>query len=168
MEEGGVLRVKKYEPLDQEVENTASAIIDAAFKVHRTLGPGLLESVYETCMVYELTRKKQVVRTQVTVPIMYEGLRIDNGLRLDLLVNAHVIVELKAVENMLPVFETQLLSYLKLTGLRLGLLFQFQCSSAEGWDEENNSLAGFWSRISIHVNDLGRCVVVPLWFNRVR
>ncbi|TAF91654.1 MAG: GxxExxY protein, partial [Bacteroidetes bacterium] len=96
-----------------------------AFKIHRSLGPGLLESVYEKCFYYELSTRGISYKRQVAVPILYEGLKIEDGLRLDILVNDKIIVELKAQENYHPVWQAQLLSYLKLTNLRLGYLINF-------------------------------------------
>ncbi len=114
-----------YDPAPDDTERVATQIVDAAFKVHSTLGPGLLESVYETCLVHELEKRDLIVRKQMTLPVIYDELRLDAGLRLDLLVEDRVIVELKAVDRLLPVFEAQVLTYLKLTGKRLGLLINF-------------------------------------------
>lgn len=100
-------------------------MVDAAFTIHKELGPGLLESVYEVCLRHELTIRKIPYAAQVPLPVTYKGLRLDAGLRLDLLVANSIIVELKSVQRIEPVFEAQLLSYLKLTGLRLGLLINF-------------------------------------------
>lgn len=101
-------------------------IVAAAMKVHATLGPGLLESVYESCLEYELKKRGLVVQRQVPVPIQYGEVRIDAGLRLDLVVNGCVIVELKTVEALLPIHTAQLLSYLRLSDKRLGLLLNFK------------------------------------------
>ena len=100
-------------------------IVDAGIKVHRTLGPGLLESVYEHCLASELNRRGAAVRRQCPVPIVYEGEVLQMSLRLDLLVDERVIVEVKALEALLPIHSAQLLTYLKLSGLRLGLLMNF-------------------------------------------
>ena len=108
-----------------ETERVASEIADAAFKVHSALGPGLLEAVYKACLIHELSLRRLVVQTEVGVPIVYEGLRLATGLKLDLLIGKQVIVELKAVERMNSLFEAQLLSYLRLTRLRLGFLINF-------------------------------------------
>lgn len=89
------------------------------------LGPGILESVYETCLAYELSKRGLKVLRQVMVPIVYDGQQLDDGLRLDLMVDDCVVVEVKAVEKMLPLFEAQALTYLKLTGKRLALLINF-------------------------------------------
>ena len=101
------------------------AIIAAAMKVHSVAGPGLLESAYETCLLYELEKRSLPVRRQALIPIRYEGLLIDNGYRADLLVADWVVVELKAVEAILPVHRAQLLSYLRLGGFKLGYLLNF-------------------------------------------
>jgi GxxExxY protein len=106
-------------------EEIGHRIIGAAIKVHSIVGPGLLESAYETCLLYELERQDISVRRQVLIPIRYEDLTIDNGYRVDLLVGDQVVVELKAVEAILPVHRGQLLSYLKLGNFRLGYLLNF-------------------------------------------
>jgi GxxExxY protein len=113
------------EPIPESVDLIARKIVDAAFRVHKTLGPGLLESVYEQCLCHELGKQNIPFESQISLPIMYDEVRIDCGLRLDLLVDGEVVVELKAVERMLPVFDAQLLTYLKLSGRRLGLLINF-------------------------------------------
>ena len=102
-----------------------NAIISAAMKVHTAVGLGLLESAYELCLAHELTRLGLSVQKQILLPIRYEDLVIDNGYRIDLLVNDRVIVELKAVEIILPVHRGQLLSYLRLGGFKLGYLLNF-------------------------------------------
>ena len=101
------------------------AIIASAMKVHTALGPGLLESAYETCLFYELERQGLPVQRQALIPIRYENLSIDNGYRIDLLVADRVVVELKTVEAILPVHRGQLLSYLRLGGFKLGYLLNF-------------------------------------------
>lgn len=113
------------EPILPATERVAREVVDAAFRVHAALGPGLLEGVYETCLVHELTQCGLRVMRQVAVPIVYDTLRLEAGLRLDLVVDNCVVVELKAVEVLLPVHQAQLLSYLRLTGHRLGLLINF-------------------------------------------
>ena|SRR5215471_15963510 len=107
-------------------ENQISAIIlDAAIAVHSALGPGLLESAYQACLAYELTSRGLKVETQVPVPVQYRGVKLDAGYRLDLLVEDLVVVEVKAVERLAPTHQAQLLSYLRLTHKRLGLLVNF-------------------------------------------
>ena len=101
------------------------AIIASAMKVHSAIGPGLLESAYETCLFYELDKQGLSVRRQALIPIRYEDLTIDNGYRVDLLVGDRVVVELKTVESILPVHRGQLLSYLRLGGFKLGYLLNF-------------------------------------------
>jgi len=104
-------------------------VLDACFKIHSVLGPGLLESAYEKCLIHELRKMGMVVQFQKTVPIEYDGLHIETGFRLDLLVNDELIVETKAVEEVHPVHFTQLLTYLKLSNLSLGLLVNFNVGS---------------------------------------
>ena len=106
-------------------EEIGHAIIGAAMRVHSTVGPGLLESAYETCLMYELEKDRIGVKSQVSIPIRYQELTIENGYRIDLLVGGLVVVELKAIPAILPVHRGQLLSYLKLGGFRLGLLLNF-------------------------------------------
>jgi GxxExxY protein len=108
------------------IENEiGTAIIASAMKVHSAVGPGLLESAYEACLLYELERQGVPVRRQVLIPIQCENLKIDNGYRIDLLVGDCVVVELKAVEGILPVHRGQLLSYLRLGRFKLGYLLNF-------------------------------------------
>ena len=106
-------------------EEIGHAIIGAAIRVHSAVGPGLLEGAYETCLLYELEKQDLSVRNQVLIPIRYQDLKIDNGYRLDLLVGDRVVVELKAIETILPVHRAQLLSYLRLGGFKLGYLLNF-------------------------------------------
>lgn len=114
-----------YAPLSDEEEHIARAIVDAAYAVHSALGPGLLENIYEVCFCHELTKRGLSYRRQVVVPIVYDGITFDEGLRLDVLVEELVICELKAAEAMNPLFIAQLLTQLKLTGKRLGFLINF-------------------------------------------
>jgi GxxExxY protein len=100
-------------------------IIGAAIEVHRVLGPGLLESAYEECLAWELAQGGLAVERQVPLPVVYKEVKLDAGFRLDLLVEKQVIVELKTVERLLPVHEAQLLTYLRLSGLRTGLIPNF-------------------------------------------
>jgi GxxExxY protein len=106
-------------------EEIGHTIIGGAIKVQSAAGPGLLESAYETCLLYELERQKLPVKRQVLIPIRYEDLTVDNGYRVDLLVGERVVVELKAIETILPVHRAQLLSYLRLGGFKLGYLLNF-------------------------------------------
>jgi GxxExxY protein len=109
-------------------EEIGHSIIGAAIKVHSVVGPGLLESAYEMCLLYELEKQHLPARRQVMIPIRYEGLTIDNGYRVDLLIGERVVVELKAVEAILPVHRGQLLSYLRLGGFKLGFLLNFHAA----------------------------------------
>ena len=103
----------------------AKIIVDAAFKVHKALGPGLLESVYETVLAHEIEKRGLAVERQKRIPVTYENLTFDEGFRADLVVGDKVIVELKSVETVAPVHKKQLLTYLRLTDKRLGLLINF-------------------------------------------
>jgi GxxExxY protein len=103
----------------------AKEIVDAAYKIHITLGPGLLESVYEAAMFYELQKRGLNVLKQQSIPVFYENIRLQEGFRADLIVEDKVIVELKSVEAVHPVHMKQLLTYLRLTNTRLGLLINF-------------------------------------------
>lgn len=113
------------EPLPASVETHGTRLLDAAFEVHRNLGPGLHESVYEACVCHELTKHNIAFQRQLLLPVKYDNIQIDAGLRLDILVADEVIAEIKVVEAILPVHEAQLLTYLKLTGMRLGFLINF-------------------------------------------
>ncbi|MGH9531459.1 MAG: GxxExxY protein [Terriglobales bacterium] len=108
-----------------QVNEVTGAIIAAAMKVHSALGPGLLESAYEACLMHELKKAGLRAESQVALPVVYDGVRIDLGYRLDLLVEDLVIVELKAVEAITDVHKAQLISYLKLSGKNVGLLLNF-------------------------------------------
>lgn len=114
-----------FKVLSKQEELVGKAIVNAAFKVHKELGPGLLEKVYEVCLAHELIKEGFDVRRQVDIPITYDGIIFNEGLRLDLLVNDLVIAELKAVDLLNPVWEAQVISHLKLTGLNLGYLINF-------------------------------------------
>ncbi|HEU0155932.1 MAG TPA: GxxExxY protein [Stellaceae bacterium] len=106
-------------------EQIGHAIIGAAIKVHSTVGPGLLESAYEVCLGYELEKQRLRLRRQALIPLRYEELAVDNGYRIDLLIEDMVVVELKAVAAILPAHKAQLLSYLRLGGYKLGFLLNF-------------------------------------------
>ena len=118
-------KATSYKPIPPEIELVGEKVLDAAFKVHTNLGPGLLESVYEACLAYEIRKRGLTVETQVALPVIYDNVRVDAGLRLDMVVEECVIVELKSVDTMIPVYEAQLLTYLKLTNYRLGFLINF-------------------------------------------
>jgi GxxExxY protein len=111
------------------VNAIAYKIVGCAIEVHKNLGPGLLESVYQTCLIEELKECGLMVRSQVWVPIQYKNKDLGGTLKLDLLVNDLVVVELKAVEYMIPLYRAQLLSYLRLTGKPKGLLINFHCEN---------------------------------------
>ncbi len=112
---------------DQDMLNRITdSIIGAAIQIHRALGPGLLESAYESCMAFELTEQHgREVERQKPLPVIYRGVSLDCGYRLDLFVDDLVIVELKAVDRLVPIHEAQMLSYLKLSGCKVGLLINF-------------------------------------------
>ena len=109
----------------KSIEEIATEIVDSCLKIHKELGPGLLESAYETCLDYELTKRGFTVERQVPQPVIYEEIAIDAGYRLDLLINGLVIIELKAIEQLAPIHTAQLLTYLKLSKRTLGLLINF-------------------------------------------
>lgn len=109
----------------EELNKITESIIGAAIEVHRSLGPGLLESAYLACLVYELTERGYKVMQQVSLPLIYKDVKLDCGYRLDLLVNDVVIVEIKSVDGLAPIHEAQLLSYLKLADCKIGLLINF-------------------------------------------
>ncbi len=111
--------------MEDHIEKIATNVVDAIFKVHSSLGPGLLESVYEVCLAHELHLRGIAFERQVSILVNYEGLKLDAGLRLDLLIEKSIIIEIKAVESLLPVHKAQLLTYLKLSGHRLGFLVNF-------------------------------------------
>lgn len=116
---------KEYDPLPQEFEVIGKKIVDAAYTVHKALGPGLLEKVYEICLCHELTKRELEYCRQVDIPIVYDGITFQEGLRLDILVEDKIICEIKAVDLINPVWEAQVLSHLKLTNKRLGYLINF-------------------------------------------
>jgi GxxExxY protein len=110
---------------EARLNGITESVIGAAIAVHRTLGPGLLESAYEACLAFELTDRGLKVEQQVPLPVVYRGVNLECGYRLDFLVEDAVIVEVKAVDDLAPIHEAQVLSYLKLSGLRVGLLINF-------------------------------------------
>lgn len=112
-----------------EINQITRQILDAAFKVHTTLGPGLLESAYESCLYYELLESGLEVKKQQALPLVYKSIKLDAGYRLDLLVENKVIVEIKSVETLNDVHTAQVLTYLKLSGCKVGLLLNFNVAS---------------------------------------
>ena len=116
---------KTYQPIPAETERIGKLVLDAAYKVHTVLGPGLLESVYQTALKHVLETRGIHAETEVRLPIMFEGIQLESGLRIDILVENCVIAELKSVEKMNPVYEAQLISYLRLSKARLGFLINF-------------------------------------------
>ena len=117
--------MKTFEPINDELEIIGNKIVDAAYNVHKNLGPGLLERVYEVAFCYELQKRGVKYQRQVSIPIIYDGIVFDEGLRLDVLVENQIVCELKAVDKVNPVWEAQIISHLKLTDNRLGYLINF-------------------------------------------
>ncbi len=113
------------ESTNSELERIARIVVDAIYTVHSNLGPGLLESVYSICLAHELRKRGLRVERELTLPILYDGVRLESGLRLDLVVESSIIIEAKAVDKLIAVFDAQLLTYLKLTGYTLGFLVNF-------------------------------------------
>ncbi|MBS1785649.1 MAG: GxxExxY protein [Acidobacteria bacterium] len=120
-----VTKETQSQALKGRAEAASREVVDAALKIHRRLGPGLLESAYEACLIYECKKRGLSVASQVVVPVEYDGIKLDQAFRLDLLVEGSLVVELKAVEAILPIHEAQILSYMKLTGCHLGLILNF-------------------------------------------
>ena len=118
-----------YNDLPEELELIGKQIVDAAYTVHKALGPGLLEKIYEVCFCHELTKRGLKNRRQVDIPIEYDGLVFDEGLRIDVLVEDLVICELKSVEKINPIWRAQIISHLKLTDKRLGYLINFNVTN---------------------------------------
>jgi len=114
-----------YKPLSKREESIAEKIVDTAYNVHKILGPGLLEKVYEVCFCHEISKRGLKYKRQVDIPIVYDGMTFDEGLRIDVLVEELIICELKAVDQMNSVWEAQIISHLKLTDKRLGFLINF-------------------------------------------
>lgn len=115
-------------PLSPEIEAVGREVVDAAMVVHRTLGPGLLESVYEVCLKHELELRGLTTASQVKLPVVFKDIRLEAGYRIDLVVSERVVVEVKAVETLTASHEAQLLTYLKLSGLSLGFLINFNAA----------------------------------------
>ncbi len=112
----------------QRLDRLSASVVDAAITVHSALGPGLLESAYEACLVHELSERGIPVASQVTLPVKYRGTSVDAGYRLDMVVGGVLIIEVKAVEKVLPIHSAQLLTYLKLSGMKVGFLMNFNTS----------------------------------------
>jgi len=108
-----------------DIDQISGAIVDASMKIHSALGPGLLENAYEACLIHLLRKNGFHVARQVDIPVTFDGLKIDAGYRLDLLVNDVVVVELKSVEKLLPIHQAQMITYLRLSGKKVGLLINF-------------------------------------------
>jgi GxxExxY protein len=119
------MQKKTYASVPPNAEKVGKAVLDAAYKVHTTLGPGLFESVYETCTAYELTEMGLRAETKAALPVNRRGINMDAGLRPDMIVGNKVIVACKSVKTMHPVSNAQLITYLELTGIRLGFLINF-------------------------------------------
>ena len=120
-----LLHLKAAKPLEHGRDPRTGVIVESAIEVHRHLGPGLLESAYEECLCHELHMRGVEFRRQVSVPVLYKGMPLDCGYQIDLIVQDEVVVELKAIEKVLPVHQAQLLTYMKLTGKVVGLLVNF-------------------------------------------
>jgi GxxExxY protein len=115
----------KSEEDQKRINSISEKVIEAAIEVHRVLGPGLLESIYEDCLAIELGKRGSTIKRQLPVPVIYKGELAGQPLRLDLVIEDEVIVEVKAVEKIIPIHQAQLLTYLKLTGFSVGLLLNF-------------------------------------------
>ncbi len=111
--------------MTDELNEISYKIIGCAYEVHNELGPGLLEKTYEVCLIHELLKVGLEVKQQVALPVLYKGIRLDAGYRIDLLVDNQIILELKSVEALAPIHQAQLLTYMRLADIRLGLLFNF-------------------------------------------
>jgi GxxExxY protein len=112
-------------PVPPELNIISGKVVEAALAVHSALGPGLLEGVYEICLFHELQKRGLKAERQVNLPVIYDGIKLEEGLRLDMLVEDALVLELKAIEEILPVHLAQILTYLKLSGRRLGLIINF-------------------------------------------
>jgi len=126
---GGLMDVVVEQPDAEELNIITGEIVDAAVKIHKAIGPGLLENAYEICLVHELNKRGLPVERQVAIPVVHDGEKIDAGFRADLLVKKCVIVELKAVECLKPAHHAQVITYLKLTGCKIGLILNFNVYS---------------------------------------
>jgi GxxExxY protein len=120
-----MMPIERCDEVDPVLDQIAAEVVDSAYQVHSTLGPGLLENSYEACLVHTLAKRGRKVERQVPMPLEYDGVRLDVGYRIDLLVDGELIVEIKAVESLLPIHTAQILTYLKLMNKPLGLLINF-------------------------------------------
>jgi GxxExxY protein len=118
---------KSFQPVPADVEQVGKVVLDAAYAVHTELGPGLLESVYQVAMKHIIASNGVLIETEVKLPILFRGAKLESGLRLDMLIEKCVIAELKSVEKMNPIYEAQLLTYLRLSNIRLGFLINSTC-----------------------------------------
>jgi len=116
---------QRHRETESERDPRTAAIIGAAIEVHRSIGPGLLESAYEECLCHELHLRGLSFQRQVALPVSYKGLKLDCGYKIDLIVESEIVVELKSIEKIIPVHEAQLLTYLKISGKRVGVLINF-------------------------------------------
>ena len=123
-----------FEPLPPDTEHLAKVVVDAAYKVHTSLGPGLLESVYEICLLYELGKREIFAERQVKIPVLYDGIRMEDGLRIDLLVDQKLILEVKAVEEMNRIYKSTGSDVLKAHRASTGTPYQFQCGAHQKRD----------------------------------
>ncbi len=128
-EDHKVINTKNFKPIPAEIEKIGKSVLDAAFRIHSSLGPGLLESVYESCLVHELSKSGIVCQRQVGLPVVYDDLKFEEGFRIDVLVENKIVLELKSAEALLPVHQAQMLTYLRLFGCRLGYLINFKTVS---------------------------------------
>ena len=120
---------RNLEPIPEKLDVIGKLIVDAAYNVHKNLGPGLLEKIYEICFCHELMKRKLSYQRQIDIPVVYDNLVFEEGLRLDVLVENEIICELKAVDEVNPIWEAQVLSHLKLTNRRLGYLINFNVTN---------------------------------------
>ena len=128
--------MKRTYTTKHEVNQLSHDILGCAIEVHRTLGAGLLESIYEKCMLFELRSRGLEVRSQQTIPLVYKGMDLESDLRCDLLVEDMIVVELKAVEKILPIHEAQLMTYLKLLDLPKGIIINFNVTNIMGYGQK--------------------------------
>lgn len=126
--EGMAYQLRTKSPLPAKLENLATDVLDCCYTVHTAMGPGLLEAVYEHCLFHELTTRHIHARRQVALPVIYKGVEIESGFRIDMLVENVLVIELKSVAELLPIHQAQLTTYLRLSGCRAGFLVNFNVS----------------------------------------